>query len=224
MDMPPLDPRILGQRRELIAALRAIVPGEGVIDDQEGMRPYECDALSVYRQLPLVVVLPETVAQIAAILKLCKARGVKVVGHFNVEFLVGDPDGPQGPRGFFRFYRELWDEKLLGPKPVADPVEEPVATPAPPAGAAPKSSSVRTSCGACAFTTRPTTTATAAAPDSDSAATRRRWVLLPFAAARWRCSAALGASGGVCTEAARRWRCSSSRASRRRSSSCWFST
>src|SRR3954468_10556898 len=48
--------------------------------------------------------------------------GVKVVGHFNVEFLVGDPDGPDGPTGFFQFYRDLWDEELLGPKPVADPV------------------------------------------------------------------------------------------------------
>lgn len=50
-------------------------------------------------------------------------RKAKVVGHFNVEFLVGDPDGPKGPRGFFKFYRELWDEKLLGPRPVADPRE-----------------------------------------------------------------------------------------------------
>jgi hypothetical protein len=49
------------------------------------------------------------------------ARGVKVVGHFNVEFLVGDPDGPAGPTGFFRFYRDLWDTHLLGPKPAADP-------------------------------------------------------------------------------------------------------
>lgn len=47
---------------------------------------------------------------------------VKVVGHFNVEFLVGDPDGPAGPTGFFKFYRDLWDEKVLGPKPVADPL------------------------------------------------------------------------------------------------------
>ena len=47
---------------------------------------------------------------------------VKVVGHFNVEFLVGDPDGPAGPTGFFKFYRDLWDEKVLGPRPVADPV------------------------------------------------------------------------------------------------------
>lgn len=48
--------------------------------------------------------------------------GAKVVGHFNVTFLVGDPDGKDGPRGFFKFYRDLWDEKELGPKPVADPL------------------------------------------------------------------------------------------------------
>jgi hypothetical protein len=50
-------------------------------------------------------------------------RGVKVIGHFNVEFLVGDPDTPKGPTGFFKFYRELWDEKTLGKKPVADPLD-----------------------------------------------------------------------------------------------------
>lgn len=50
-------------------------------------------------------------------------KKIKVVGHFNVEFLVGDPDGPNGPTGFFKFYRDLWDEKELGVKPVADPLE-----------------------------------------------------------------------------------------------------
>src|SRR6185503_4214560 len=49
------------------------------------------------------------------------ARGVKVVGHFHVAFLVGDPESPDGPRGFFQFYRNLWDEAMLGPKPEADP-------------------------------------------------------------------------------------------------------
>jgi hypothetical protein len=48
--------------------------------------------------------------------------GVKVIGHFNVEFLVGDPDSADGPRGFFRFYRDLWDESMLGPKPEPDPL------------------------------------------------------------------------------------------------------
>ena len=50
------------------------------------------------------------------------ALDVRVVGHFNIEFLVGDPDGDEGPRGFFKWYRDHWDEKLLGPKPVDDPV------------------------------------------------------------------------------------------------------
>ena len=50
-------------------------------------------------------------------------KGIKVVGHFNVGFLVGDPESPQGPRGFFKWYRDLWDEQLLGPKP---PVEDPI--------------------------------------------------------------------------------------------------
>ena len=54
--------------------------------------------------------------------KALHAKNIKVVGHFNVEFLVGDIDGPKGPTGFFKFYRDLWDEKQLGPKPVADPV------------------------------------------------------------------------------------------------------
>jgi hypothetical protein len=50
-------------------------------------------------------------------------RGVKVIGHMNVKFLVGDPESPEGPRGFFRFYRDRWDEKLLGQKPISDPME-----------------------------------------------------------------------------------------------------
>jgi hypothetical protein len=50
-------------------------------------------------------------------------RGVKVVGHIAVaKYLLGRP-GPNGPEGgFFRFYRDLWDEKELGPKPTSDPV------------------------------------------------------------------------------------------------------
>jgi hypothetical protein len=47
---------------------------------------------------------------------------VKVIGHFNVQFLVGDPDSPDGSRGFFRFYRDLWDESVLGPKPEQNPI------------------------------------------------------------------------------------------------------
>lgn len=67
--------------------------------------------------------LPECGQWFEDLNKQLHQRNVKVVGHFNIKFLVGDPEGPDGPRGFFKFYRELWDEKELGPKPVADPIE-----------------------------------------------------------------------------------------------------
>jgi len=79
MLMPMPDPAVIAARDTLVAALRAIVSGEGVIADEDARRPYETDGLTAYRQLPMVVVLPETVAQVSAVLKLCQARGVKVV-------------------------------------------------------------------------------------------------------------------------------------------------
>ena len=77
--MPIPDAAVLARRGETVAALRAIVPGEGVIDHPDGLRPYESDGLTAYRQPPMVVVLPETTAQVAAVLRWCHAEGVKVV-------------------------------------------------------------------------------------------------------------------------------------------------
>ncbi|CAN5347593.1 FAD-linked oxidase C-terminal domain-containing protein [soil metagenome] len=77
--MPEPDRAVLARRGEIVAALRAIVPGEGVIDHQDGLRPYESDGLTAYRQPPMVVVLPQTTAQVSAILAWCQAQGVKVV-------------------------------------------------------------------------------------------------------------------------------------------------
>ncbi|WP_447728092.1 FAD-linked oxidase C-terminal domain-containing protein [Sphingomonas koreensis] len=77
--MPPPDAATLARRAEIVAAMRTIVPGEGVIDELEALRPYESDALTAYRQIPLLVVLPETVEQVAAVLRWCHANRVKVV-------------------------------------------------------------------------------------------------------------------------------------------------
>ncbi|WP_296616981.1 FAD-linked oxidase C-terminal domain-containing protein [Sphingomonas sp.] len=77
--MPAPDETVLARRGEIVAAMRAIVPGEGVIDTPDGLRPYESDALTAYRQPPMVVVLPETTEQVAAILRWCHANRVKVV-------------------------------------------------------------------------------------------------------------------------------------------------
>jgi glycolate oxidase len=69
----------LARRAEFVAALRRIVPGEGVISAEAELRPYECDGLTAYRNQPLAVVLPETVAQVSAVLRYCHSVGLKVV-------------------------------------------------------------------------------------------------------------------------------------------------
>ena len=79
MKMPDPDQDVIARKDALVARLRAIVPGEGVIADEEALRAYECDGLSAYRAVPLVVVLPETTAEVSAILRLCQEEGVKVV-------------------------------------------------------------------------------------------------------------------------------------------------
>ncbi|HKN11230.1 MAG TPA: FAD-linked oxidase C-terminal domain-containing protein [Pseudomonadota bacterium] len=77
--MPPFDETVLARRAEIVAALQRIVPGEGVIALEHAMRPYESDGLTAYRQLPMVVVLPETTEQVAALLSYCHREGIKVV-------------------------------------------------------------------------------------------------------------------------------------------------
>ncbi|MBS7544579.1 FAD-binding protein [Ancylobacter oerskovii] len=77
--MPEPKRDVLARRAAIIADLRAIVPGEGVIDSTIEMRPYESDGLTAYRQLPLAVVLPSDTAQVSKVLAYCHANGVRVV-------------------------------------------------------------------------------------------------------------------------------------------------
>ena len=77
--LPDPKPEVLARREEILAGLRALVPGEGVIGDPIELKPYETDGLPAYRQLPLAVVLPETTEQVAAVLRYLHAGGVRVV-------------------------------------------------------------------------------------------------------------------------------------------------
>lgn len=79
MQMPEPKAAILARKAAIVAALRAILPDDAVIDDPAETRAYECDALSAYRCQPLAVVLPRTTAEVAAALKLLHAEGVPVV-------------------------------------------------------------------------------------------------------------------------------------------------
>ena len=77
--MPEADSVVLAKRERIVAGLRAIVPGEGVISTEREMKPFESDGLTAYRQTPLVVVLPETTEQVSQVLAYCHGEGVKVV-------------------------------------------------------------------------------------------------------------------------------------------------
>ena len=79
MRMPEPDAGVIAKRADIVQRMRKIVFGEGVIADEDELRVYECDGLSAYRQLPLIVVLPETTAQVSEILKVCHDRGIKIV-------------------------------------------------------------------------------------------------------------------------------------------------
>ena len=79
MRLPDPDQATLAKRDQIIAAMRAIVPGEGVITEEVEMRAFETDGLTAYKQLPLIVVLPETTEQVSAILAYCQDHQVKIV-------------------------------------------------------------------------------------------------------------------------------------------------
>src|SRR5215472_6635322 len=79
MEMPPADNAVLRRRAEIVEALRQFVPGEGVIASEAERRAYESDGLTAYHQMPMVVVLPSRVDEVAAVLRYCKEIGVKVV-------------------------------------------------------------------------------------------------------------------------------------------------
>ena len=77
--MPAPDQSVLARRAEIATALRHIVKPAHVIDSATAMRAYESDGLTAYRQLPMLVVLPEDTAQVSAILNYAQANNIKIV-------------------------------------------------------------------------------------------------------------------------------------------------
>ncbi|MDO9286809.1 MAG: FAD-binding protein, partial [Aquabacterium sp.] len=69
------------RRAEVVAALAPLLPAHALLHHREDTVPYECDGLTAYRALPLAVALPETEAQVAAVLKACHALAVPVVAR-----------------------------------------------------------------------------------------------------------------------------------------------
>ncbi len=66
-------------RGAVVVALAAVLPPASLLHSMEDLKPYECDGLSAYREVPIAVALPETEAQVVAVLKACRAAGVPIV-------------------------------------------------------------------------------------------------------------------------------------------------
>lgn len=69
------------RQQALVAALSGLIPAHALLWQAEDTTPYECDGLTAYRERPLAVALPETEAQVAAVLKACHGLGVPVVAR-----------------------------------------------------------------------------------------------------------------------------------------------
>ncbi|NNG03146.1 MAG: FAD-binding protein [Inquilinus sp.] len=77
--MPPVDQATIDRRLAIAAELRRIVPGDGVIVEEDERRAFESDGLTAYRTMPLIVVLPETTEQVSLVLRYCRDHKIKVV-------------------------------------------------------------------------------------------------------------------------------------------------
>ena len=75
------DPLFQTNKTVLAARLKAILPAHCLLIDEEDLRPYECDGLTAYRELPLAVCLPENEAQVMEVLRTCHHLGVPVVAR-----------------------------------------------------------------------------------------------------------------------------------------------
>ncbi len=121
MLMPQPDHAVIERRLQIAGDLRAIVP-DGVITDIDELRPYECDGLTVYRQLPMIVALPADTGQVSRLLAYCHAHGVKVVPRGAGTSLSGGalPLADAVTLGLSRFNRIIdidWDNRCVVAQP-----------------------------------------------------------------------------------------------------------
>ncbi len=86
---PAPDAGIIARRPQIIEGLARLVAPEALITAEDEMRPYEADALTAFRKMPLAVVLPSTTEEVSAVLAFCSQAGVPVVPRGAGTSLVG---------------------------------------------------------------------------------------------------------------------------------------
>jgi len=68
-------------KTEIIERLKSIVPANDILSEIEDLRPYECDGLSAYRALPMLVVIPNNIGEVQAIVKICQQNNVAIIAR-----------------------------------------------------------------------------------------------------------------------------------------------
>ena len=89
MDMPRPSDLVINRKAHIAALLRDAIGAAGVIDDPMETRAYECDGLAAYACPPMLVTLPSSTEEVAAVLKICHAEGVPVVPRGSGTSLAG---------------------------------------------------------------------------------------------------------------------------------------
>ena len=77
--MPKVDRKLISKKIEIVRSLKKIIKVENVLDHEDQIRPFETDALSAYKQKPLVVVFPENTQEVSKILAYCNQKRIKIV-------------------------------------------------------------------------------------------------------------------------------------------------
>ena len=77
--MPKIDRKLISRKMDVAKDLKKIIRAENVLDHQDEIRPFETDALSAYKQKPLIVVFPENTDEVSKILSYCNKHRIKVV-------------------------------------------------------------------------------------------------------------------------------------------------
>ena len=79
LQMPKVDNAIMSKKDKFASDLRGIINPKNVLSNFDELRPFETDGLTAYRQMPMLVVMPETVEEVSQILKYCNENKIKVV-------------------------------------------------------------------------------------------------------------------------------------------------
>ena len=77
--MPKIDHKLIAKKANIVSDLKKIIKIENILHHEDETRPFETDALSAYKQKPLIVVFPENTKEVSKILSFCNKNRIKVV-------------------------------------------------------------------------------------------------------------------------------------------------